>query len=248
MVLKWHYCCCQLFFYQDICIHLYAQPLHEAHQHTKRISMRFGSILKWFSASFRIAYVSSWYRIVHCCWMGTWTEQVEKLDKFACIKFTAFAKNLPFSSKTRSVAICNTAHSLTCFKFQSFLLLCEYLTRSMHSHTYAAQVLRVRTNVSNTFMYRGIDAMHTKSVCSIIVSIYLFPHLFQYDVCRSICHHSSEPGIVYGVSDHLVMMTKPSAESRMYVYSVCIEWIFERKPRLGSMLSKVVRTHIEGSR
>lgn len=146
-------------------------------------------------------YISSWYRIVYCCkWASHTAEQVEKLDKFACINFTAwtffchfrlklislsgslFLSRIDFERECAARAECTFQISV-CFSL--FPSLCSLFWRCSFSRVYPHHVCKMCKH----WMYRGIDAMHTKSVCSIIVSIYLFAFI-RHDV-QSICHHSS---------------------------------------------------------
>lgn len=111
---------------------------------------------------------------VYCCEWATRTELSGKLDKFACINFyrlhiftTLKSNSLPFSLSLCLPPIfrslCNPSfrrcetYSYTRFKFQSFFSLFGAWFVSLQPQCVLAQM----------FKHQSIDAMHTKSVCSI---------------------------------------------------------------------------------
>lgn len=169
--MKLHYCCCCSFI-RIFAFSLIHEQTHNTHIRAHLIgivmhSMR--SLTKSISLNIYI-YKSNSLLL----WMGIWTVQVEKLDKFACINFTAWKKKIyHFKVKTLFVSISHRLHvhvsnfNVFFVVFGTWFVLHSNLTK--YSLNMCEQMFKTLKR------YQSIDAMHTKLVCSIIVSIYFLP-------------------------------------------------------------------------
>lgn len=129
----------------------------------------------------------------------------------------------------------------TRFKFQSFFVVCSF-GASAHSPLAGAHVCICSLN---PFQCIGrFDAMHTKSVCSIIVSICLFlcPFIHPATWCSSgICHHSSAfrvSGSVSGPSSWWVGWLVGGWTKTKHLSIQTYGGMILPKPPSGSMLSR----------